>query len=176
MDNEKQIWPWVAGAIVVVVAVIAMWQYRQAPMASAPATTEEEQAEVIEPTDSTATITPSETPDEGSASVTTPKTPVKPAPSTPSTSYAKAMQTYKYRIQFSQCHGLSSIMNNGSLTVKQNTKFMIDNRDKVARTIVFASNVYKVGAENFVIASIAKPGVYNVTCDGGGAATITVEK
>lgn len=89
--------------------------------------------------------------------------------------YAEALNIYKgsgYFFQFVNCHGSP-----GSLTMKVGTKFMIDNRDSVARTIVIqGATSYKVPAYNFTIAIAPQnPGLYYITCNGGGAARITVQ-
>lgn len=76
-----------------------------------------------------------------------------------------------YRFQFSSCSG-----NPGSLTMKLGTKFMIDNRDDKSHQIAIGSQSYKLGAYDFAIISIKKVGSFNITCDGGGAAQVSVQK
>jgi hypothetical protein len=96
------------------------------------------------------------------------------APS-PSLKYQEALAKYQYRIQFSNCHGVVS-PGNGTLSIKQNIPFMLDNRDPVAHTIAFAGQSYKIAAYDFAIATPKKVGEFPVTCDGGGAAFLNVEK
>jgi plastocyanin len=64
----------------------------------------------------------------------------------------------------------------GSLVVKQGTKVMFDNRDAAAHTIAMKGVSVKVGALNFAVVTASTLGTYNITCDGGGAASINVEK
>ncbi len=102
-------------------------------------------------------------------------TPAKPKPAVkPSDAYQIAINTYKYRIQFVNCRGVIA-PGVGTLSLKKNVKFMLDNRDKKAHVIAFAGQSHTVAGENFYIASIAKPGSYNLTCDGGGSAKLNIE-
>ena len=86
--------------------------------------------------------------------------------------YDQAIELYgTYRIQFVSCHGTP-----GSLSVRHGVTFMLDNRDAKAHTIKVGTTAYSVGAYGFrVAAAPAKAGTYNITCDGGGAATLNVE-
>ncbi|MDO8625841.1 MAG: hypothetical protein Q7K39_00045 [Candidatus Magasanikbacteria bacterium] len=89
-------------------------------------------------------------------------------------SYATALGIYAksgLRFQFSKCSGTP-----GSLYIKQGVKFMIDNRDNTSHQIGIGPKTYTLGAYNFAIVSVQKAGSYNITCDGGGAAHVTVEK
>jgi hypothetical protein len=88
--------------------------------------------------------------------------------------YTAALKTYQNRIQFAQCHGLVS-GGIGTLVIKEGVKFMLDNRDPKAHTIAFGGQSYRIGAYNFSIVSATKIGIYPVTCDGGGAATLNVQ-
>ncbi len=76
-----------------------------------------------------------------------------------------------YRFQFSNCHGTP-----GSLVVKSGKYFLLDNRDAKAHTFAFAGQSYSVGAYGAAVAAVWKAGTYNITCDGGGAASLTVQK
>jgi len=62
--------------------------------------------------------------------------------------------------------------------MKTGTKFMLDNRDSVARTIAIeGGQSYSLSAYGFKIATApAKEGTYYITCNKGGAASITVQK
>jgi hypothetical protein len=66
----------------------------------------------------------------------------------------------------------------GSMTMKTGTKFMLDNRDSVARTIAIeGGQSYSLSAYGFKIATApSKEGTYYITCDKGGAASITVQR
>jgi len=89
--------------------------------------------------------------------------------------YTDAIAMYKNRIQFSNCHGIVNLTNTGTMSIKHDEKFMLDNRDATAHTIAFASQSYKIPAYGFVIATAKPPGTHNLTCDGGGAAVVNVE-
>lgn len=102
-------------------------------------------------------------------------TPVK----TPSTSlsatddYLKARNIYQtsgYYFQFLNCRGTPGI-----LTVKKGVKLMLDNRDDKMRKIVFIGKLYNVNAYGYVVVTADKLGKHYITCDGGGAAQITVQ-
>lgn len=87
--------------------------------------------------------------------------------------YGDAINIYGksgYRFQFSNCSG-----NPGMFTIKIGTKFMIDNRDNTPHQISIGAKTYKLAAYDFAIVSIQKAGNYNITCDGGGAATVLVQ-
>jgi len=114
--------------------------------------------------------------------------PTKPAPAPKSTApgatkpgikptapltYTDAVKTYGalgYRIQFLQCHGTP-----GTLAIKRDVKFMMDNRDKVVHKFTFASQSVILPPQGFAIVSAREVGVYPITCDGGGAATLNVQ-
>lgn len=88
--------------------------------------------------------------------------------------YPKAALPYienGYRFQFSNCRGTP-----GSLVVKAGKYFLFDNRDAKSHTIAVAGQSYSVGAYGAAVAAVWKPGTYNITCDGGGAASLTVQK
>ncbi len=85
----------------------------------------------------------------------------------------KIYQTSGYYFQFVQCHGLP-----GTLTLKAGSKFMLDNRDGVAHKLAIQGwETFNIGAYGFAIATApSKVGIHYITCDGGGAATILVQK
>lgn len=88
--------------------------------------------------------------------------------------YPKAALPYienGYRFQFSSCRGTP-----GNLVVKAGKYFLFDNRDAKSHTIAVAGQSYSVGAYGAAVAAVWKPGTYNITCDGGGAASLTVQK
>lgn len=104
----------------------------------------------------------------------TPKQKIKNSPpSTNPLSYSAALNIYRnsgYYFQFSSCHGLP-----GRISIKRGVKFMMDNRDDVARTLAINGKSYYVSSYNFVIAAAPKTaGKFFITCDGGGAATLHV--
>lgn len=102
-------------------------------------------------------------------------TPAVAAPKNTSLAFTNALKTYQYRIQFDQCHGTVNLVGTGILSVKKGSKVMLDNRDDAAHTIAFAGQSVKVAANDFAIVTAGKSGTFNVTCDGGGAATLNVE-
>lgn len=76
---------------------------------------------------------------------------------------------YGYRYQFVECHG-----NPGGFVIKQATKFMLDNRDSRQHQFVVATQNFLIPGYDFVITSSKDIGTYMITCDGGGAAQLTV--
>jgi hypothetical protein len=105
---------------------------------------------------------------------TTPPTPTNGA----KLSYGDAIKAYPYRFQFSQCHGTPGI-----ISVKKGAAVMLDNRDKLAHTIKANGQTFRIAGDDYAIvhpATVTKDNVdltlSNVTCDGGGAATLNVEK
>jgi len=75
-----------------------------------------------------------------------------------------------YRFQFSGCHGTP-----GQLTVKRGKYFLLDNRDNKAITIAVAGQSYQIGPYGAAVAAVWKEGVHQITCNGGGAASLNVE-
>ena len=76
------------------------------------------------------------------------------------------------------CHG-----NPGTISVKRNTAVMLDNRDKVAHTIKANGQTFRIAGYDYALiypATVTKDNIdltlSNVTCDGGGAAFLNVEK
>lgn len=113
-----------------------------------------------------------------SATVKPPASPVikTPTPLSATQKYLDAIRIYKnpgYYFQFVDCHGAP-----GTLTMKKGKKFMLDNRDNKTRKIAIqGGESFKIGAYNFAIATApSKTGTYYITCDGGGAATISVQQ
>jgi hypothetical protein len=88
--------------------------------------------------------------------------------------YQQAFNTYKNAgayFQFKNCKG-----NPGSIVLKQNLYFMLDNRDKVARTIGVGDTSYIVPAEGYRVVQAKTIGLNYITCNGGGAARITIQE
>ena len=95
----------------------------------------------------------------------------KASPST--LKYMDALKIYRasgYYFQFENCHGQP-----GSLIMKKGTKFMLDNRDVESHLISWGGHNYRLGSYSFVISTADKVGKFNITCDTGGAAQITVK-
>jgi len=93
-------------------------------------------------------------------------------------SYGAAINAYKFRFQFSQCHASP-----GFLSVKINTPVMLDNRDKVAHTIKADGQSVRIAADDYAViypklptGATANLADSNMTCDGGGAGVLNVEK
>ncbi len=104
-------------------------------------------------------------------------TPVKttPPPLSATQKYLDAIRMYKnvgYYFQFVDCHGLP-----GTLTLKKGKKFMLDNRDAKSHKIaIVGGQSFTIGAYNFAVATApSTAGTHYITCDGGGAASITVQ-
>lgn len=94
--------------------------------------------------------------------------------STPSGTYPRVGLPYiesGYRFQFSKCSGTP-----GSLVVKSGKYFLLDNRDAQSHTFSVAGQSYSVGGYGAAVAAVWKTGTHQITCDGGGAASLTVEK
>lgn len=108
-----------------------------------------------------ATSTASSTPKSGTSSGKT-------------SGYTKAVETYDYRIQFSQCHGSVNTVGSGTLSVKKGVRFMLDNRDPVAHTIAYKGVSVRVPGYGYAIESASVIGTYPITCDGGGALSLIV--
>ncbi len=104
--------------------------------------------------------------------VTTKKTTITPTTLSATSAYLKAANIYKtsgYYFQFVNCHGTP-----GSLVIKKGAKFMMDNRDNKIRKIAVMGKTYSLNAYNYTIVTADKVGKHYITCDGGGAAQITV--
>ncbi|HSR89529.1 MAG TPA: hypothetical protein VLK22_04030 [Candidatus Udaeobacter sp.] len=91
-------------------------------------------------------------------------------------SYLDALKIYRtsgYYFQFSGCSGKP-----GSLTLKKGVEFMLDNRDGVNHKIVVeGGQTFSIGAYGFAIATAPSAiGTHHITCDGGGSASILVQK
>lgn len=85
--------------------------------------------------------------------------------------YGQAVNDYgDQRFQFSSCHGTP-----GSLTMKQGSTVMLDNRDDKARTVQFGTLTYKLPAYGFKLATASELGDVAILCDGGGAAVLKVQ-
>lgn len=92
-------------------------------------------------------------------------------------SYRDALMQYQLGsgnyFQFSGCHVLPP----NPITLKAGTRFMIDNRDSKTHTYVYSGHNYRVAGYGFAIATApTKVGTYPITCDGGGAASLNIEK
>ncbi|MBL8030286.1 MAG: hypothetical protein JNN11_03490 [Candidatus Doudnabacteria bacterium] len=85
--------------------------------------------------------------------------------------YGEAIKKYPFRIQFANCNGSP-----GSLSLKRNTALMLDNRDSIAHAVKVAGQTYVIKGYDYALAYIGQEGAYNLTCDGGGAASINIEK
>ena len=89
--------------------------------------------------------------------------------------YTKALETYQYRIQFSQCHGTSNLVGTGTLSVRQGSRFMLDNRDATAHTFAWKGGSVRIAGYSYAIETASALGTYPITCDGGGAAQLSVQ-
>lgn len=173
--STKNIWLWLGGAAVVIVLGIGLWSMRP----DEPSAQDEYMSSADSqsgnglPENENTPVTEAVSPAPAASKPAPAKTPTKTT-ATPDDSYQKAMNTYDYRIQFVNCRGVIA-PGIGTLSMKKNSKFMLDNRDKKAHVIAFAGQSHTIAAEDFYIASIAKSGSYNLTCDGGGSVKINIE-
>jgi hypothetical protein len=153
----------VIGILFVGLLLYVFWDKNTAPTITPPQTT-------------TTTLRSTSTPE---AATTTSKTkkniPTKttsPGAATPQ--YTAALNTYRnlgYYFQFSNCSATP-----GTLTVKKGAKFMIDNRDAKTHRITVGSRTITVAGYGFYVLSAEKIGTNQITCDGGGAGVLTVQK
>ena len=103
------------------------------------------------------------------------KKPAK-APLSATQAYLDAIKIYKtsgYYFQFVDCHAFR-----GSITLKAGKKFMLDNRDaKAHKLAIQGGQSFNIGSYGFAVATAPSAvGTHYITCDGGGAASITVQK
>lgn len=82
-----------------------------------------------------------------------------------------AIKATGYSFQFLDCHGTP-----GQLVVKSGKSFVLDNRSPDPVTISVAGKTWRVAGHSSAAASVSAPGTHNITCDGGGAATLVVAK
>ena len=125
---------------------------------------------------STLSLSPSSTSALQRSAAPKPKVTVTPKPSALQAveTYQDALKIYStsgYRFQFSNCQASP-----GALIMKVRTKFMLDNRDAVLRTITVGQQKFAIGAYGYVIATAPSTiGTHYLTCNGGGTATISVQ-
>jgi len=145
---------------VVVLLLIVYAVSRNSGSNSTSQTNNQEQAAAPQPSPSPATSTPT------------------PSPTPAKLSYGAAINAYKFRFQFTQCHASP-----GMISVPKNTPVMLDNRDKVAHTIKANGQSFRIAGDDYALiypqlttGSGVNLADSNVTCDGGGAGTLNVEK
>lgn len=83
----------------------------------------------------------------------------------------RAASVSAYRFQLDDCHGSP-----GQLVVKAGVPFTIDNRDPEPITVTVAKRSYRIRAYGSLVTSVWTAGTHRITCNGGGAATLIVEK
>jgi hypothetical protein len=155
-DNDKKNWYIGIGVVVLLIIIYAVYASTHK---NSPSSTTMTQGQTASPAPAPATSTPSTT-------------------GTKKLAYGDAIKTYKERFQFSMCHGTPGI-----ISVKKGTPVMLDNRDKVAHTIKANGQTFRIAALDYALIYPQLPtgdsvnlANSNVTCDGGGAATLNVEK
>lgn len=159
------------GTGVVILLLLAIYTFTRQPVTEVNETIE---ATSIQNATTTSTITVTSTSTSTAPLVDkkpVPTTTVKPKTAGSATAYQKAIETYQYRFQFINCQG-----NPGKLTFKQGVKVMLDNRDEATHTFGFGGAKYTVKGYSFVIVTAPKAGTHNITCDGGGAAQMDIQK
>ena len=99
-----------------------------------------------------------------------------PKPATPSSkAYTDAIAIYGktgYRLQFAK----DCLATPGSLVIKKGAKFMLDNRDSLAHTLVVKSQTFHLAAYGFAIVTATEVGEYSITCDKNPRVSLNVEK
>jgi len=93
-------------------------------------------------------------------------------------SYTDAVKKYTNRFQFFKCSGTP-----GLISVKKGTPVMLDNRDATAHTIKANGQTVRIAGYDYAVIyptlttkDSTDLTLSNITCDGGGAATLNVEK
>lgn len=163
MTNNK-LYRWlVVGVLVLILIIYAVNRSKNSTVA--PASQQNSGASTnVSSTDKSTVKTPVKSPSA--------KLPSGPIGQSASEAYLEALNTYQksgYYMQFSSCQA-----NPGSQVLKKGSKIMLDNRDGKSHLIGIRSVRYNIGAYNFAIATLNSVGTNYVTCDGGGAAQITV--
>lgn len=86
--------------------------------------------------------------------------------------YSAALNVYGqagWRFQFVNCGGSP-----GTMSVKRGNKFMLDNRDNTTHHFKIGNSAYTLRAYEFAIVTAIKTGKHQITCDGGGSATVYI--
>jgi hypothetical protein len=99
---------------------------------------------------------------------------VKSLPKT-SVQYTKAVETYQYRIQFSECRGMINTASASQLAIAKGAKFMLDNRDPAAHIFSLKGQTVKVAGYGYAIITPNVLGSYPITCDGKNTFTLNVQ-
>ncbi|MDP2933269.1 MAG: hypothetical protein Q8N81_04010 [bacterium] len=76
---------------------------------------------------------------------------------------------FGYRYQFVSCRGMP-----GNFIMKQGVKYMLDNRDPITHNFQVASDNFLIPGYDFAIGKAHDLGNHMITCDGGGASSITI--
>jgi hypothetical protein len=110
-----------------------------------------------------------------------PATPPSPSQGAPKPAarltYDQALAVYgsggnNYRFQFAaNCQSTPS-----SLTLKKNSKFMLDNRDEVAHTFKIGSQTIRLNKYAFAVVTARQTGDLAILCDGVNRAKILVQQ
>ncbi len=91
------------------------------------------------------------------------------------TAYNTAFTSFhgsSYYMQLTSCHGSP-----GFLSLKAGARFMLDNRDSKSHRLTLGNVVYSLPAYGYVVTKAPSlVGTFPLTCDGGGAANINIEK
>lgn len=157
--------PLIITGVVVAIVVLAGWSYYQQKTPDNPNTPNQQPA-------SPSTDSPETTPP---ASVDVVSKTRVPRPLTPSARYQQAITTYgdqgnRHIIQLDEtCHGVP-----GTLLIKQGLNFMIDNRSELEISVRYEDQSFNILPWDFRIVTTQIPGKHFITCEGGGAAEVTV--
>ncbi len=85
--------------------------------------------------------------------------------------YGQEVAAHPYRIQFVSCHGTP-----GTMQVAKGDVVMLDNRDAKSHVIEADSQTFTIPGYGWVLLHTSAVESSNVTCDGGGAAVLNVQK
>jgi hypothetical protein len=86
--------------------------------------------------------------------------------------YGETLTEYtgNFRFQFTNCTASP-----GTMAIKKGETVMLDNRDANPHTIKVGTRSFKLGPYGYAVMTTSQLGVLQITCDGGGAATINVQ-
>jgi hypothetical protein len=86
--------------------------------------------------------------------------------------YSETLTEYtgNFRFQFTNCTASP-----GTMAIKKGETVMLDNRDANPHTIKVGARSFKLGPYGYAVMTTSELGILQITCDGGGAATINVQ-
>lgn len=96
---------------------------------------------------------------------------VSPAAETAPVDYGTAIKEYEgRRFQFVGCNGTP-----GTMIIVLGTSVLLDNRGEAKISVVVGSRSYSIDAYGYAVATPTETGDLPITCNGSGAATLSVQ-